>query len=302
MLQNWFKRVQQLFSTNEKIAEKQHEEPKRTEKDKRAYGFIERDESYSEARVTYQYAKAGKFRFPLIEDNVKDVRAEPKNRPTDRKIHKKREENKSNPNSEGSSEKKPFSNNQFKPTSIPSPIHGFRNQSTQDTKRESSAFSPFHMEDIRAGRKEEVPTKPSENLEEIYKNNLENIEQVPVKEEKQIEPDFVIGKKMQPTYEEKSGANFDEIAASKHVERQVVMWEEAEEAIREETWEEFEEETRGAVQEETREEVEEETQEAVQEETREEVEEKTQEAVQEETWEEFEEEAEEAIQEETWEE
>ncbi len=158
------------------------------------------------------------------------------------------------------------------------------------------------MEDIRAGRKEEVPTKPSENLEEIYKNNLENIEQVPVKEEKQIEPDFVIGKKMQPTYEEKSGANFDEIAASKHVERQVVMWEEAEEAIREETWEEFEEETRGAVQEETREEVEEETQEAVQEETREEVEEKTQEAVQEETWEEFEEEAEEAIQEETWEE
>ncbi|WP_227521919.1 DNA translocase FtsK [Bacillus solitudinis] len=165
-LQNWVKKMQQLFSSQEQEKSETLEKlDKGKTKEKRSYGYLERNEEYSsQARMTYQYAKPGKFRFPLIEDNRDRHQAVTPS--ISSQIQKESSEEK-----ESEKKKKPFSNSQFKPTVIPSAIHGYGSQEQKNNQQEQTkSFSPFHIEDIKEERKEAVTspiieTEPKEKLE-----------------------------------------------------------------------------------------------------------------------------------------
>ncbi|KMJ56009.1 hypothetical protein AB685_24260 [Bacillus sp. LL01] len=116
---------------------------------KRKVGYIEGGNRESVPRMVYQYPKPGKFRFPLIEDGqdqqsqrseknvetrtrrsfrqVNEEQAEEKSyRRPDRNKHNSRPEIKVDKKIEEKAMEKTKVKKEFKPTSIPSPVYGFK--------------------------------------------------------------------------------------------------------------------------------------------------------------------------------
>ncbi|MEB1807840.1 MAG: DNA translocase FtsK [Bacillaceae bacterium] len=141
------------------------EETYTVEPDKRKpqYGRLEADDRSSEMRVVHQYPKQGKFRFPVIEDETKTTAKENHQfntkKITERKVEKKesqqpqvktrvvstykgsREEYKSS----NENKRELFSNSNFKPTYIPSPIYGFKKREEKKDNPVNEKFDVGHV-------------------------------------------------------------------------------------------------------------------------------------------------------------
>ncbi|MBU8905227.1 DNA translocase FtsK [Desertibacillus haloalkaliphilus] len=117
-----------MFFGNEYDEEEVREisKPKQQE---RKLGRIENDERASEPRVIHQYPKQGNFRFPMIDDdqNVREKQTERKGgTPPPQEFYEENEEQERvEPTKPTEPSKQIFANENFKPSSIPSPVHGF---------------------------------------------------------------------------------------------------------------------------------------------------------------------------------
>ncbi|MFV8827615.1 DNA translocase FtsK [Alkalihalobacterium sp. APHAB7] len=148
-------------------------------KRKPQYGRLEADDRSSEMRVVHQYPKQGKFRFPVIDDESRTVTQENdkfnNKKITERKVEKKgsdqpQEKTRVVSTYQGLSEeyksssenkRELFSNSNFKPTYIPSPIYGFK-------KREEKRVSPdIENADLGQVSNQEVLPKSSEINDEL---------------------------------------------------------------------------------------------------------------------------------------
>ncbi|WP_308447237.1 DNA translocase FtsK [Alkalihalobacterium chitinilyticum] len=162
------------------------EETYTVEPDKRKpqYGRLEADDRSSEMRVVHQYPKQGKFRFPVIEDETKTTTKENHQfntkKITERKVEKKESQqpqvktrvvstyNGSREEYKSSSENKRelFSNSNFKPTYIPSPIYGFK-------KREEKKDNPVN-EKIDVGHVPKKDSLPKSSEINVWLNSKED--------------------------------------------------------------------------------------------------------------------------------
>ncbi|MED1600227.1 DNA translocase FtsK [Alkalihalophilus marmarensis] len=151
--------------------------PQAAHNSKRSFGYIESGQRESEPRMVYQYPKPGKFRFPLIEDEnqerkrsvsetensprktfrqaeqeqpenkrtrrterVSQERDKPSQIKVDKKIEEKameRTQGNSQGNTQGYTPSFPQSKKEFKPTSIPSPVYGFKERKKNMLEDES---------------------------------------------------------------------------------------------------------------------------------------------------------------------
>ncbi|WP_017726541.1 DNA translocase FtsK [Halalkalibacterium ligniniphilum] len=131
----WLERIQQLFLGREE------EEPmtrssrsQSISKRSRQYGRLHTEERKVESKVIHQYPKPGKFRFPLIEDEAPPIARQSKSKKRREESPEAERETKpvaiteKSDTTEGREEvkKERFNNPHFKPSSIPSPIYGFK--------------------------------------------------------------------------------------------------------------------------------------------------------------------------------
>ncbi|WP_216831796.1 hypothetical protein, partial [Alkalihalobacterium elongatum] len=160
----WLRKIQEWFLGKE---ETYTVEPT---KQKPHYGRLEADDRPSELKVVHKYPKQGKFRFPVIEDQPKVIRQkkdesklkqEEQTDQLDQSTQTKparvvttyqgsREEN------ETPTEKKRdfFTNSQFKPTFIPSPVYGFKKR---EEKKANSLLDHVHINDSGYRNKSSSP-------------------------------------------------------------------------------------------------------------------------------------------------
>lgn len=121
--QRWMEQILRLFTGNE--ADQESYTPSRSS-DRKRYGRVLRDERRVESRVVHKYPKPGKFRFPVIDDEPKNIREEWEPSQKSSLIEVEVEESSTKGNS------KRFDNPGFKPTHIPSPVHGFRSAPSKE--------------------------------------------------------------------------------------------------------------------------------------------------------------------------
>ncbi|WP_209123904.1 DNA translocase FtsK [Alkalihalobacillus sp. BA299] len=160
----WLRKIQEWFLGKEETSTV---EPNRRNSH---YGRLEADDRPTEMRVVHQYPKQGKFRFPVIEDEPEVVQSkkkgyETKNDKQSKSVEKTRVDSTyqgSREEDKSSNEKKRelFTNSQFKPTAIPSPVYGFK-------QREKKYVAPI-VEDfqvIETSSKEDFLKPPAKSGE-----------------------------------------------------------------------------------------------------------------------------------------
>ncbi|WP_274379441.1 DNA translocase FtsK [Alkalihalobacterium alkalinitrilicum] len=109
---------------------------------KSQYGRLEADDRQSDLRVVHQYPKQGKFRFPVIED-APQIKGQKKEETERHKVERRKDEEKKRVvstyqgakeeyNRPNEKKRELFTNNHFKPTSIPSPVYGFKQRENKN--------------------------------------------------------------------------------------------------------------------------------------------------------------------------
>ncbi|MGO4888752.1 DNA translocase FtsK [Anaerobacillus sp. MEB173] len=148
---NLIKKIQDIFFGKEVEQIEQLEEMK--ESQTKSFGRIESDQRNGEPKIIHRYPKQGQFRFPVIDDNEPKTSNVPSPKQKIEPLHKskrplqqqemkaihkpspKKTVEKSIPAKESAKEKvvpksrEKFLGNNFKPTSIPSPVYGFGKRS-----------------------------------------------------------------------------------------------------------------------------------------------------------------------------
>ncbi|OLO40210.1 hypothetical protein BTR23_06860 [Alkalihalophilus pseudofirmus] len=132
----WLRKLQEWFLGKE---ETYTVEPTRK---KSQYGRLEADDRQSDLRVVHQYPKQGKFRFPVIED-APQIKGQKKEETERHKVERRKDEEKKRVvstyqgakeeyNRPNEKKRELFTNNHFKPTSIPSPVYGFKQRENKN--------------------------------------------------------------------------------------------------------------------------------------------------------------------------
>ncbi|ARK31753.1 DNA translocase FtsK [Halalkalibacter krulwichiae] len=179
MLNQWIKKLQHLFAgdldetTEHERARERVEQPVHSS---HTYGRFESDKRKNESKVVYQYPKAGKFRFPVIDDGpMQKIRTEQETRV--KRTHNRRnfrEEEVSKAKDEGNKERIPKVERtsspkpertsspkpEFKLSSIPSPVYGFQSrESTKSVMSDSLSVLPFQVQETSMDIQPEVMEK-----------------------------------------------------------------------------------------------------------------------------------------------
>ncbi|WP_347862544.1 hypothetical protein U0355_05180 [Salimicrobium sp. PL1-032A] len=166
-----------FFDSEEEETRMEESEPQETKRPASTYRSSE-----VKSKMTYHYPKTGSFRFPVIPDETEDRKPRPqrqRQKTTDENKDKAKEryrkEDYQSRNSSKTEQKKEYarpvpSEEPFKPTSVPSPVHGFRQQTPA---MEEKVEQERDIEDILRLKKEtsavpqpETPSVTEENTEE----------------------------------------------------------------------------------------------------------------------------------------
>ncbi len=208
MFYRLIRRLQQLF----RVEQEENEQPEA----KRAHKSTVNTRQ-EEARILYQYPKQGKFRFPVIKDDEGTNKKHRQDHMTATPRDQKRE---AKVDQESAKKQKWFTNEQFQPTDIPSPVYGFqvREKITEKVKvqtlsEEAIAVESEPTEEVKRQEpimteKEEVTNRATteimdmnENVEEEQKAVAATIqipemteisEQIILNEEEKVEIDSIV--------------------------------------------------------------------------------------------------------------
>ncbi len=121
-----------------------------------------------EAKIAYQYPK-GKFRFPLIPDEIK-ITETPERRKSEMK---KQDSNLTKLKEVKVQEKKSGNKKQFRPSEVPSPVYGFGKPKKSDTE-DIIEFELVSSESMRQVQSEIAVTSTEGNLNILERNLDEN--------------------------------------------------------------------------------------------------------------------------------
>jgi DNA segregation ATPase FtsK/SpoIIIE, S-DNA-T family len=169
---DWFKKLYKRFS---------HDNEKSTTEPEVTSTQMISQKQHVEAKIAYQYPK-GKFRFPLIPDEVKDT--QPSEKPKRETIQ--RVANLPKSKDVRLPDKKSASKKQFKPTDVPSPIYGFgkpKKENENPTQENIIEFELFSSEADKSARQEiAVTSETRESNSHCPDTALEDVWEAEVKD------------------------------------------------------------------------------------------------------------------------